>query len=269
LGRLGDRFLAEARRGGRRNEGARAPPRERDELRDLLGALRRVLVATYFPSDCSGGQRVTKVTPVNTSNRIWARAPPGGENRAPNGKHGWVGTLERPPGLIRAFFGAKTSLSGVESPRTLTRAGRKPGIGIVRRKTLASRHSIATGSLFWPKRGPPNRPSDEIPLRCRLLGFVFPRAAAPSPPPDNLRPRVPGLTLVPRWNGARPGAQISMMTGRIIGRRRRECHTNSPRARRQVFLSICQSVTCSPSSRSSASWTRSAASSSHSRDSSM
>jgi len=40
--------LAGARLGGRLDEDAREPPRERGELRDLLDVLRRVLVATLL-----------------------------------------------------------------------------------------------------------------------------------------------------------------------------------------------------------------------------
>jgi hypothetical protein len=44
------RFLAGGLRAGRLDEDAREPPRELGELRDLLDVLRRVLVATCFPS---------------------------------------------------------------------------------------------------------------------------------------------------------------------------------------------------------------------------
>ena len=173
MGRLGDRFLAEARRGGRRDEGARAPPRERDELRDLLGALRRVLVATYFPSACSGGKRVTKVTPVNTSNRIWARAPPGSEKPGTDGET-WVGTDSGAP--ARVGPGVPWSQDPAERggiSEDFDPGGRKPGIGIVRRKTLASRHSIAHRIAFG-RSGPTKQAIGRNPPLMPPLGLVLP-----------------------------------------------------------------------------------------------
>ena len=85
-------FLAGGLRAGRRDDDAREPPRERGELRDLLDVLRRVLVATLFPFWLRR-QRVTKVTPVNTSNRIWAtRARP-----PVRGRHTRDHSHSRPP----------------------------------------------------------------------------------------------------------------------------------------------------------------------------